>query len=152
MFCFLFPKMGKICQMCLLDFQSSQSMDAWPVPLFTTRGIETERKDNLTDRCSSRLASAWLYSSSSRSTGRAWDPDACRLSHWCSWQEFLLRRGGSSSVPEKRRRTTRWAASRDAPRLCAARERERDRERNGERETGDKQYTKCIFFNQVFVW
>lgn len=101
-------------------------MDLWPALQLTTRGARKKdrRKEKLsTDQCSSRLANACLYSPSSRSRGRACAAGVCRLSHWCSWQECLLRSGGSSSVPEKRRRTTKWAAGRDSPRPCAATER-----------------------------
>lgn len=101
-------------------------MDLWPALQLTIRGPrkkDRKKEKLLTDQCSSRLASACLYSPSSRSRGRACAAGACRLSQWCSWQECLLRRGGSSSVPEKRRRTTKWAAGRDSPWPCAATER-----------------------------
>lgn len=82
----------------------------------------------LTDRFSSRLANARLYSASSWPSGKVFAPNPRKVSFGFSWQECLLQIGGSSSGPERRRRTTWWIAGRDSRRRCTPRERNKELE------------------------
>lgn len=100
-----------------------------------------------TDRCSSWLASALLYNTSSRSSGRPCAPDGRRTLSGRSWQECRLHSGGSSSGPENRRRTACWATGMDSRRPCTTREVEE------KHEWGLRKHTLCYSDHRSkFVW
>lgn len=81
-----------------------------------------------TDRCSSWLASAWLYNASSRFSGRPCTADILRASYGWSWLECLLHRGGSTTGPENRRRTTWWTTGSESLRPWIPRDGEKERD------------------------